>query len=212
MKRPGGRSRLGRAGTETPLNRRDIQATTFRWLQQELTLTTRGSWQLHDVTSEVEAFVSEFSVGCGLLVLHSMHTTAGLLITEVESGLKEDFAVLADRLVPAAGSYQHDDLSVRWENIEDGVEEPRNGHSHLQHALFAMPSVMLPVRDDTVVMGRWQRIVLVEFDRPRERRVLMQLLGAAGLPFEAETNGAGETARGSTAARNGIVPHFHPPA
>jgi secondary thiamine-phosphate synthase enzyme len=53
----------------------------------------------------------------------------------------------------------------------------RNGDAHVKAALFGAPSVSLIVRDGSLVLGRWQKVALVEFDGPREREVLVQIMG-----------------------------------
>lgn len=70
-------------------------------------------------------------------------------------------------------------MTVRCENLcpEDLVGP--NGHAHLQHALFGSPGLVLPIADGRIVLGVWQRIQLVEYDRPRARRVFLQVLAAA---------------------------------
>jgi secondary thiamine-phosphate synthase enzyme len=146
---------------------------------EELRLQTRGAQAHHDITAEVVEVVEGSGIAMGLVVLHSMHTTAGLLVNECETGLRADMADLADRLVPSAHSYRHDDMSVRWENLCPEDLEAPNGHSHLQNAIFGSPSVTLPVNTGRLVLGKWQRVLLVEYDRPRPRRVFIQVLGTA---------------------------------
>src|SRR5207244_85652 len=142
-----------------------------------LTVATTGACHLHDMTDDVRAIVEDSDVEMGICVLHSLHTTAGLLLNESETGLRSDLARLADRLVPRDDAYRHDDMRVRTENIcPEDLESP-NGHAHLQHALLGAASLVVPVREGQLVLGRWQRILLVEYDRPRERTVLVQLFG-----------------------------------
>ena len=38
-------------------------------------------------------------------------------------------------------------------------------------------SVTLPVVDGELLLGTWQRILFVEFDQPRERRVVLHAQG-----------------------------------
>jgi secondary thiamine-phosphate synthase enzyme len=57
-------------------------------------------------------------------------------------------------------------------------EECPNAHAHLQHLLLGT-SEAVPIQGGNLVLGRWQRIFLVELDRPRERKVLVQVVGCA---------------------------------
>jgi secondary thiamine-phosphate synthase enzyme len=62
--------------------------------------------------------------------------------------------------------YAHD---ARW---GDG-----NGYAHVRAALLG-PSLTVPVADGGLVLGTWQQVVVLDFDnRPRERRVMVQVTG-----------------------------------
>jgi secondary thiamine-phosphate synthase enzyme len=56
-------------------------------------------------------------------------------------------------------------------------EECANGHSHCQHLLIGA-SENIPVADGRLDLGRWQRIFLLELDRPRDRQLVVQVFGA----------------------------------
>jgi secondary thiamine-phosphate synthase enzyme len=144
---------------------------------RDLTINTRGTYQFHDITDDVATFVSDYSIAAGIVVVMSMHTTAGLVVNELETGFKRDFAALADRIAPRDERYCHDDLSTRFENLCPEDAKYPNGHAHLQHTIFGSPSIVLPIEDSTLVVGMWQRVFLLEFDRPRVRRVRMQACG-----------------------------------
>lgn len=128
--------------------------------------------QFVDITDDVAALVERSGVRNGLVHVCSYHTTAAIRINENEPLLVGDFRRMLDRLVPL-GSYEHDDLARR-ENIPP--DEPRNGHSHCQHLLLSS-SESIPFRDRTMLLGPWQRILLIELDSPRERQVTVQVVG-----------------------------------
>ena len=115
----------------------------------------------------------------GMILALSLHTTAGLLVNERETGFRSDFRKVADRIAPRHHPYTHDDFSVRFENICPEDREFPNGHAHLQHTVFGSPSLVVPVQDAQLVLGQWQRVFLVEFDRPRIRRVALHGFGLA---------------------------------
>jgi secondary thiamine-phosphate synthase enzyme len=149
-------------------------------LEQDLRLTTRGAGVFHDITDEIVGFVGDASIQSGVVLAHSLHTTAGLVVNESETGLHADFVKVANELIPRGHSYLHDDLSIRTENLCPEDAEAPNGHAHLQHVAFAVASVVLPIRDGQLVLGQWQRVMLVELDRARERTVVLQVIGIAG--------------------------------
>jgi secondary thiamine-phosphate synthase enzyme len=141
---------------------------------------TSGAGELHDVTDEIAAFLTESRVGWGMLMATALHTTASLLVNESESGLRQDFVETLERWVSRARAYRHDDMSVRTENLCPEDFEAPNGHSHLQHMIVGAPCLTLAVAAGELVLGRWQRVFLVEFDRPRLRRVALQAIGVGG--------------------------------
>ncbi|GAB4369273.1 MAG: secondary thiamine-phosphate synthase enzyme YjbQ [Acidobacteriota bacterium] len=135
----------------------------------EIALDTSGGVEIHDLTDRVEAIVRESGIGEGIVVVSVPGSTGALTTIEHEPGLERDLAEALERLVPRDRPYHHD---ARW---GDG-----NGHSHVRASLIG-PSVALPVRDGAPVRGTWQQIVFVELDnRPRRRRLVVQVVGAAG--------------------------------
>jgi secondary thiamine-phosphate synthase enzyme len=134
--------------------------------QKQLTLRTRGHGDLHDLTGEVGRVVAHSGVRTGLVNVFHVGSTGALGAIEFEPGLRKDLPALMDRLAPPGADYAHEQT---W---RDG-----NGHSHLQATLLG-PSLTVPVRDGAPVLGTWQQIVLLECDvRPRERTVVVTVLG-----------------------------------
>ncbi|HEX4921760.1 MAG TPA: YjbQ family protein, partial [Candidatus Bathyarchaeia archaeon] len=73
---------------------------------------------------------------------------------------------MLERIAPGNGNYEHE---KRWHDS--------NGHSHVRAALVG-PDLFIPVRNGKLTLGEWQQIVFMEFDvRPRDRTVLVQLIG-----------------------------------
>lgn len=147
------------------------------YAQRSLPIETTGCNAFHDLTDDVARFVEESGMRCGMTLVLCVHTSAGLVLNESETGLKADFADATERLIPRDLDYRHDDLTIRFENICPEDREFPNAHSHLRHMVFGAPSLVVPVADGAVVLGRWQRIFLVEFDRPRSRRVELHCFG-----------------------------------
>jgi secondary thiamine-phosphate synthase enzyme len=83
-------------------------------------------------------------------------------------------ARLLHQIAPHHGEYEHNDFTRRTVNMDE--EECANGHAHCQH-LFLSTSETIPIVEGRMVLGQWQRIFLIELDRPRERRVLVNVVG-----------------------------------
>ncbi len=148
----------------------------MRALLENHDLTTLHCGQFIDVTDDVRGVVAKSQVRNGMALVYSPHTTCAVVINERESGFIADFEELLDGLVPACGDYRHDDHARRTENLEDPHEVP-NGHAHCRGALLSSSSETIPIHDGELLLGRWQRIFLVELDRGRERKVFLQVIG-----------------------------------
>jgi secondary thiamine-phosphate synthase enzyme len=77
-------------------------------------------------------------------------------------------------MAPTDREYCHNNFDVRTVNMEE--DECPNAHSHCQHLLLST-SETLPIVHGRIQLGRWQRVFLVELDRPKLRRVSVQVLG-----------------------------------
>ncbi|HMB03256.1 MAG TPA: secondary thiamine-phosphate synthase enzyme YjbQ [Isosphaeraceae bacterium] len=134
--------------------------------QSMLTRRTLGHRDMHDLTDEVDQLVVKAGVTTGIASLFVVGSTAALGAIEFEPGLRDDLPELLDRLIPPSRDYGHERT---W---HDG-----NGHSHLQATLLG-PSLTVPIRDGRPFLGTWQQIFLLECDtRPRERSVVLTILG-----------------------------------
>ncbi len=137
-------------------------------------VTTCGP-EFIDITDDVRAVVERAGLADGFVVVFSRHTTAAIRINEHEPLLIDDMKAMLARFAPAGVYYRHNDLTIRTHNLTE--DEDLNGHSHCQHLLMGA-SETVPCVDGELLLGRWQRIFLVELDCGREREVVVQVVGA----------------------------------
>jgi len=131
-----------------------------------LEINTTPDTDILDLTGAVSEKVRQSSVTSGLLNLFIAGSTAALSTIEYESGVVNDLRAAIERLFPRDLHYDHD---ARW---GDG-----NGYSHVR-AAFLKPSLNIPIEDGRLLLGRWQQIVLLDFDnRPRQRSIRGQIMG-----------------------------------
>jgi len=131
-----------------------------------LRLSTRGDSDIVDVTREVQETVRRHGFRDGQALVFVSGSTAGLTTIEYEPGLLEDLPAAFERIAPHGIRYAHHE---QW---HDG-----NGHSHVRASLLG-PSLVVPFSAGKLLLGTWQQIVLIDFDnRPRERRLVVQLSG-----------------------------------
>lgn len=159
--------------------------------RESLRVRTAGEFDVIDVTADVEKAVLTAGIEEGYALVYSRHTTFAILLNERESGLLVDAGRLLRGLVPERNGYLHDDFDIRTENLVP--DEPPNAHAHLRHMLAGRNSEYVPVAEGALALGTWQRIMLVEFDRPRDREVLVQVCGipTGAVPADGSGQAAG---------------------
>jgi secondary thiamine-phosphate synthase enzyme len=135
-----------------------------------LSLHTSRSHDFVDITDHVSECVADSEVRDGLVVVMSQHTTAGIAVNEHEPELLKDLDGFLHEMAPRDRDYHHNEVPC-----EPG--EYPNGHSHCQ-ALLLSASASIPIAAGRPMLGRYQRIFLVELDRPRPRRVVVTVLGS----------------------------------
>jgi secondary thiamine-phosphate synthase enzyme len=143
---------------------------------EALHIATASAPEFIDITNDVQRIIEESGVSFGQVTVFSTHTTAAIKLNENEPLLLEDMARILGEVAPRHGEYEHNDFSRRV-NIED--DECANGHAHCQH-LFLSTSETVPIIDGRMPLGTWQRIFFIELDHPRDRRVLVNVVGVGG--------------------------------
>lgn len=124
-------------------------------------IRTHSSFQVVDVTHQVEDLVADSGQQDGLCHVFVPHATAAIVLNEsADPEIGTDLLELLDQLVPA-GQWRHD-------RIDD------NGAAHLKAAVLG-PGEMIPIVDGQLALGTWQAIMLVELDGPRDRTIRVTL-------------------------------------
>ena len=130
-----------------------------------------------DVTDWVHNIVEETAVEFGTAVVYSTHTTTSVAINEMEPLLLEDVGHLLEHFSPREGGYLHNDFEIRTVNMND--DESPNGHAHCQQIVLRT-SETIPILDNRLQLGMYQRIFFIELDRPRPRQLMVQVMGVQG--------------------------------
>jgi secondary thiamine-phosphate synthase enzyme len=141
---------------------------------ERLSIRTESAPQFIDLTDRVRRIVDKSGIRCGQVVVFSKHTTAAIRINEAEPELLQDFIGFLERVAPEGAEYRHNDFAVRTVNMTDN--ECANAHAHCRQLLLST-SETIPLIDGELCLGTWQRIFLVELDHPRERSVIVQVIG-----------------------------------
>lgn len=131
-----------------------------------IALATRGNADVHDITDEVAQAVSGSGLTSGIVTVFCPSSTSGVTTIEYETGAIQDLRRLFDEILPPGREYAH---NARW---GDG-----NGHSHVRAAVLGA-TLTIPFVSGRLVLGTWQQIIHLDFDnRPRQREVVLQLIG-----------------------------------
>jgi len=128
----------------------------------DFTIRTSRQKDIVDITERVEEAVERSGVKDGICLAFVPHATAALVINEYEPNIKQDFEAMFEKLFPQA-DYRHN-------KIDD------NAQAHLKSG-FVGPDVSMPVENGGLRLGTWQRIMLCEFDGPKERTVIVKVIG-----------------------------------
>ncbi|AEB94248.1 MAG: secondary thiamine-phosphate synthase enzyme YjbQ [Metallosphaera sp.] len=130
-------------------------------LTQEFEIKTSSRFQSIDITNEVQNSINNVKDGMAFVVVK--HTTCAVILNEAEPGLMDDYLTWMRKLIPTDGEFKH--------NMIDN-----NGHAHISSMIIGN-SRMVPVRDGKLDLGTWQKIILLEFDGPRTRKVQVKVMG-----------------------------------
>lgn len=141
-----------------------------------ITVTAAHRYGFIDLTDAVVEAVARSRVTEGICVVFCCHTTCGLLINEWEDGAQDDLLRRLDVLVPDGIYFAHDDLERRTQNLVP--DERANGRAHVLQMILGGNSQVVPVAASRLLLGRWQRLFLLELDEPKERSVVIQVVGA----------------------------------
>lgn len=124
----------------------------------EITVKTAKRVEIIDITDEVKKCIE----GGDLAVVYTPHTTTSVVINEGESGLLEDILEFMEKLVPFGKGYKHDRIDS-------------NADAHLKATILGN-SAVIPIENGRLALGTWQKILFVEFDGPRTRRVVVKTI------------------------------------
>jgi secondary thiamine-phosphate synthase enzyme len=137
-------------------------------------IKTKGELDFIDITDRVKDFIKESKIKDGIINIQILHTSAALIVNENEPLLIEDFKENLEITASKDQKYEHDDLTKRTVNV--CPDECINGHSHCK-AIHLLVNAILNIVNGELQMGQWQRVFLIELDRPKKRKVQFQAIG-----------------------------------
>ncbi len=121
---------------------------------------TRRKREVVDVTGQVQAALRGAGDAAGVAHLHVLHTTAAVTTADLDPGTDLDYLDALEAMVPKL-KYRH-------------PHNPEHTPDHILSALLGT-SASVPFARGELVLGTWQRLILLEFDGPRERELVVTL-------------------------------------
>lgn len=132
-------------------------------MQGEFTVKTSKKQQIVDITDDVRKIVNSSKIKEGICLVYAPHATCAIIINEnYDPNVMDDILNSLNALIPEG----------RW--LHDSVDG--NGAAHIKSAILG-PSETIPIKDSELQLGQWQNLMLADFDGPRTRTVITQVIG-----------------------------------
>lgn len=125
----------------------------------QIIVNTQKKKQVIDITDHVEKYVSNGESAGGICVIYVAHTTAAVTVADLDPGTDLDMIDAFEAIMPRL-RYRH-------------PHNPNHVGDHIWSSIIGV-STSLIYDCGKLVLGSWQKIVLIEFDGPRERTVYLK--------------------------------------
>lgn len=126
------------------------------------TVQTRGFTDIVDISDEIEKIVEKEKVVNGIVNIFVKGSTAAITTIEADDNLYEDLKMVLEEIMPMKKDWKH---HKTWGDD--------NGGAHLRAAIIG-PSITIPLVNGKLLLGTWQKIVLIDFDTSaRQREVIV---------------------------------------
>jgi secondary thiamine-phosphate synthase enzyme len=121
-----------------------------------LFIKTTKNKEVIDITEEINQIINENNFKKGLIHLFLLHTTCALTTADLDPGTDLDMLDAFDKIIPKL-NYRH-------------PHNPNHVSDHILSSLIGT-SLILPIENKKLLLGTWQRVVLIELDGPRDRKI-----------------------------------------
>ncbi len=114
-----------------------------------------------DITRPVEHSVVDSLINNGIVTISSANPNVCVTTMEFEPGAKKDLQDAFERIAPKS------------------AHEPK-GHHEMQDIRPSLlgPSITIPFKDNRIMVGKWQQIVMIDFDGAENRKkIVVQIMG-----------------------------------
>jgi secondary thiamine-phosphate synthase enzyme len=121
-----------------------------------LNVKTTKDKEVLDITDLLNDIVMKSAYEKGVCHLFMTHTTCALTTADLDAGTDEILIDSFKKLVP--------------EKDDRHRHNPEHVGSHVLSSLIGT-SLTIPIQNASLVLGTWQRVVIIEFNGPKERHI-----------------------------------------
>lgn len=128
---------------------------------EKIIINTKDKKEIVDISEEIEDILANKEDKNGLVNVFITHTTAALTCADLDPGTDKDMLDAFSEIIPKL-SYRH-------------PHDPGHVGDHIMSSILGS-SVTIPYKNAKLILGTWQRVVLVEFDGPRSRNIIINVI------------------------------------
>lgn len=127
----------------------------------KINIGTSEREEVADITGQVETIIKSQDKESGVCNVFVAHTTCAVTTADLDPGTDLDILEFLRKLVP----------NIKFRHPHD----PSHAPDHILASIIG-PSVSVPFENKKLILGTWQRIVLIELNGPRERNMKLTIV------------------------------------
>ena len=128
---------------------------------EKLVVSTNKEKEIIDLTEQIELVINHSQKKEGVIMLFITHTTAGLTTADLDPGTDLDMLDAFDQIIPHL-AYRH-------------PHDPKHVKDHIMSSIIGS-QLLMPFEDGKLILGTWQRPVIVELNGPRSRTIYVKFI------------------------------------
>jgi secondary thiamine-phosphate synthase enzyme len=124
-------------------------------------IKTNKKREIVDITDKIQEIIEKQDKNSGLVHLFALHTTCALTTADLDPGTDLDYLDTLEKIVPKL-NFRH-------------PHDPSHFPDHFLSSLIGT-SLLVPFENKNLILGTWQRIILIELDGPRVRNIKVTII------------------------------------
>lgn len=126
----------------------------------KIRISTKEKERVVDITGQVNDLLTKSEIISGLCHLFLTHTTAALTTADLDPGTDLDILDAIEEIIPKL-NYRH-------------PHDPVHTKDHIASSIIGT-SLTIPFENKKLILGTWQRVILIEFNGPKEREIIVSI-------------------------------------